>query len=259
MKDVPAQMGADSVKESFCEAASCLEALHAQLALWNRYGIGSGRQRVITFGFSAFLKVLSLNDKPQRSEITKRLGPSSSSGYDFHKSLRLHARRYLVDGEPMTDVMASAGRIVRLQERQSATLALQRLELWRAATPGDILYFSPVVFESPRHLFKVKFEPDFGLRVRGKTTAIHLWNTKHPKLSPGATYAALSLVAQAFETQEGAPEDVGVLSIREPPTAYLLSEVSDRSTIAASIMERMEEIIRGTISPPPPPEDRPTA
>ena len=212
---------------------------------------------MITFGFSAFLKVLSLNDKSQRSEITTRLGPPSSGGYDFHKSLRSHARRYLVDGEPMTDVIASAGKIVRLPERQSATLALQRLELWRAVTPGDVLHFAPVVFESPRHLFKVKFEPDFGLWIGGKATALHLWNTKHPKLAPGMTYAALSLVARAFETQEGAPEDVGVLSIREPPTAYLLSEVSDRSGIAALIVEQMEEIIQGTTPPPPPPEDRP--
>ena len=214
---------------------------------------------MITFGFSAFLKVLSLNDKPQRSEITKRLGPSSSSGYDFHKSLRSHARRYLVGGEPMTDVIASAGRIVRLPERQSAALALQRLERWRAATPGDVLYFAPVVFESPRHLFKVKFEPDFGFRIGGKATAIHLWNTKYPKLAPGMTYAALSLVARAFEIRESAPEDVGVLSIREPPTAYLLSEVSDRSRIAALIVEQVEGIIQGTTPPPPPPEDRPAA
>jgi hypothetical protein len=214
---------------------------------------------VITFGFSAFLKVLSLNDKPQRSAIKKRLGPSSSNGYDFHKSMRQHAHRFLVDGEAMPDVITSAGTIVQLPERLSATLALQRLELWRIATPGAILQFSPVVFESPRHLFRVKFEPDFGLRIGGKNTAIHLWNTKQPNLSPGATYAALWLAAQAFRDQEHAPDDVGVLSIREPPTLYLLSQVRDASAVAASIVERMEETIQETPPPPPLPEDRPPA
>ena len=214
---------------------------------------------MIRYGFSAFLKMLSLNDRPQRTEIRKRLVPSSGGGYDFHKSLRLHARGYLVDGEPMADVIASAGNITRLPERLSAIAALQRLELWRAATPGEILQFAPVEFESPRSLFKVKFEPDFGLRIRGKTTAVHLWNTQRPQLSPGATFAALSLVAQAYQSREDGPEDVAVLSIREPPALYLLSQVRDRSAIAALMVERVEKTIQGTVQPPAAPEDRPAA
>lgn len=212
---------------------------------------------MITFGFSAFLKVLSLSEKRQKSELRRRLGPSTSTGYDFHKSLRRHARRYLVDGEPMADVVASAGRIVRLPERQSAVLALQRLELWRDTTPGEILAFPIVVFESPRHLFRVKFEPDFGLRIAGKPTAIHLWNTKHPPLASGPTYAALTLVAAAFQDEDDLPEDLGVLSIREPAKLYLLSDVSDRSAATASIVEWLEDTIEDTLPPPPPPEDRP--
>lgn len=213
---------------------------------------------MINFGFSAFLKVLSLNDKPQRSAIKKRAIPSSSDGYDFHKSFRRLARRYLIGAEPIADMIALAGKIGPLPERQSAVLALQRLEIWRATTPGKILHVPAVVFESPHHLFTVKFEPDFGLRIGGTTTAIHLWNTKHPKLSANATCAALSLAAQAYESDdEAAPEDVGVLSILEPPTPYLLSQASDRPAAAASIVERIEDIIEGTIFPPTSPEDRP--
>ena len=213
---------------------------------------------MVTFGFSAFLKVLSLNEAPQRTEIRKRLAPSSGGGYDFHKSLKLCARRYLVGGEAMPAVIASASAITRASERQSAIAALQRLEGWRVATPGEIVDISPVVFESPRHLFRVRFEPTLGLRIRGRTTAFHIWNTQRPKLASGPTYAALALVAKAYHSQGDGPDDVGVLSLREPVVAYFLSAVSDPSTLAASLVEHIEEIIGGGPPPPPPrPEDRP--
>ncbi len=212
---------------------------------------------MVTFGFSAFLKILSLNDRPQRTEIKKRLGPPSGNGYDFHKRFRQLARRHLVDGLTLTDVTAAANAITSLAERTSAVAALSRLSLWRAATVGHIISFPPVIFESPSHLFKVKFEPDFGVLLHGKPTAVHLWNTKSPNLAPGATYAALALVTQAFQSQDNRPDDVGVLSLREPSTTYLLSQVPDHSGIAASMVQRIEEIMQGPMHTPPQPEDRP--
>jgi hypothetical protein len=211
-----------------------------------------------TFGFSAFLKLLSMNDKPRRSELRRRFRPAeSSSGYDYHNSFRVRARRYLLDGEPMPDVLASTSTITRLSERLSAVAALQRLEKWRAAMPGTIFGFEPVVFESPAKLFRVKFEPDFGLRVHGQNTAFHLWNTQTPNLAPGRTYAALALVADAYQGHEDAPDDVAVLSVREPPTAFLLSSVMVPSALVASIVDDLEDIIEDTLTPPPPPDDRP--
>jgi hypothetical protein len=81
--------------------------------------------RVIRFGFSAFLKFWSLNAKPQQTELQqtelrKRLAPSSGGGYDFHSSLRRQARRYLAGGEPLANVLTSAGTIKRPVERLSA-------------------------------------------------------------------------------------------------------------------------------------------
>jgi hypothetical protein len=211
---------------------------------------------MVTFGFSAFLKVLSLNEKPQKTEIRKRLAPSSGGGYDFHKSLRQHARRYLVDGEAMRALIASAGTITRVPERQSAIAALERLEAWRAGTPGEILDFGPVVFESPQHLFRVRFEPAFGLRRGGRSTAIHIWNNKRPPLAPGPTYAALALVDQALLGDDHEPDDVGVLSLRESVAAYYLSDGAALTELAASLVQRIEDIIRGG-PPPSSPEDRP--
>jgi hypothetical protein len=110
---------------------------------------------VVTFGFSAFLKILSLNERPQRTAIRKRLGPSSGSGYDFHKRFRQLAHHYLVGGASLPDVIASAQTIVQPAEQASAVAALERLGLWRASAPGKIIDVAPVIYESPHQLFKV--------------------------------------------------------------------------------------------------------
>ena len=212
---------------------------------------------MISFGFSAFLKILSLNEKPHKTEIKKRAGPSAGGGYDYHKSFRLHARRYLIDDAPIDEVLASAENITRSSERLSALSALGRLEIWRSANPGKIVSVSPITFRSPGGFFKVKFEADFGLVTEGGTLAIHLWNTMRPVLSAGPTYAAMTLIAGAFENHKDASVDIGVLSMREPPRLYRLSDVADQTKLALGIVDRLEGTIRGTTPPTPPPESRP--
>jgi len=75
-----------------------------------------------TFGLSAFLKLICLNERPGRTQMRARLSPSTG-GYDFHRSLRLRAHRYLVDGQSMEDIVASIAEIVRAPEQASARLA----------------------------------------------------------------------------------------------------------------------------------------
>jgi hypothetical protein len=212
---------------------------------------------MISFGFSAFLKLLSLNEKPHRTELRRRLGPSTGGGYDFHKSFRLLARRYLVEGAELADVLAAARKITKTAERESALDALQRLEPWRAVHPGTIVTAPSVTFESPSRLFRVHFEADLGLLAHGKITAIHIWNTMRPPLAPGAVYGALTLMAQSFSDQDHAPDDIGVLSMREPMGLSRLSVVADQSALAVSIVARLEEAIRGA-PPAAPPEHRPS-
>jgi hypothetical protein len=211
---------------------------------------------MVNFGFAAFLKFISLNERPQATELRRRLNPTGN-GYDFHKQMKLLARRHMVGGEPMANVLSLAGAIASLPERRAAIAALGRLETWLATNQTQILAFPPATFESPRHLFRVKFEPVFGLRIGGLTAAIDIWNTKAPKLALGPTYAALSLVARAYHDQERWPGSVGVLSLREPEELHLLSDVPDQSGLANSMVERLEDAMRGTPLPPQRPEDRP--
>lgn len=212
-----------------------------------------------TFGFSAFLKLISSNERPGRSQMRARLSPSTG-GYDFHRSLRLRAHRYLVDGEPMEDVVASIAQIVQAPEQLSVRVGLERLEQWRLEHPGVIVPFAPVTYKSPAGLFKVVFTPDFGVRIGRDFVAVHLWNTTTPTLVPRMIYAALSLFAPLYAETDNPPDDVAVLSLRES-RLYRLSEAGRFAALGASLARRIEDMFRDVSDELglPSSEDRPGA
>jgi hypothetical protein len=212
---------------------------------------------VLTFGFSAFLKYLCLSERSRRTELRRRLAPASG-GYDYHRSLRLQARRLLAGNESLAGVLASAATITKLSERQSVTSALQRLAAWRQGVPGIIESCEPSVYESPSKVFRVRFEPDFSIRVAGQRTAFHIWNTQYPRLLQTQCYLALYLAEEGYAQRDDAPDDVGVLSVRDPITAYVLKEAPDLEVVVAAVVDQLEEDISGGGSPPPA-EERPPA
>lgn len=165
-----------------------------------------------TFGFSAFLKIICLNARPQMSAFRGRFLPSTG-GYDYHRSLRLHAHRLLVDGEPLTDLVASAQAVTRASERRSVINGLQWLAAWRAANPGAIFHADPVTFESPTGVFKVQFEPNFGIEINGARVLVHLFNTGSPSLIRRLVYSALRIVRPLYDEGGVTIDDVAVLSI----------------------------------------------
>ncbi|MFS2149749.1 hypothetical protein ACCD05_01385 [Rhizobium sp. Rhizsp42] len=75
------------------------------------------------FGFSAFLKVINANPRPQRTSVRKRCGPSTG-GYDFHKSLRHRVQQVSFNGLSREAVLASTHQISQEPERKSARHAL---------------------------------------------------------------------------------------------------------------------------------------
>jgi hypothetical protein len=214
-----------------------------------------------TFGFSAFLKLLSLNLRPQRREIRQRLLPSDSA-YDFHRSLRLRAYRLLVGGEDLDDLIASAATIANPAERRSVESGLHQLAAWRSENPGAIMRFLPNLFESPEGEFKVSFIPDFGVVIDGVKVAVHIWNTGSIDLVDRMTYAALAVWPTLYENHEEPPDDFAVLSLQEY-RLYRLSDVPDQTALASAVMahlDRLFEEIRGEIGgPPADAEDRPPA
>lgn len=156
-----------------------------------------------TFGFSAFLKLVHLNDRPKRTELRKRLRGTSEKGYDYHRSLRVLAKRLMISRHDLASVLAEAEQIKKLPERNSAKSGLLTLDGWRSAKAGETFESHKVTIESPAGLFKVCFLPDFGVQIGGVKTAVHVWNTIKPPLTSRMVLATLApfydqMAAQGF-------------------------------------------------------------
>lgn len=117
-----------------------------------------------SFGISAFLRIVHMNERPQRTELRRRTVPREG-GYDFHSSLR-RLCRCLMDGEPLESLLTATFAIAQPPERQSAQLGLQRLNAWRILNPGEVLEVPAISVRSPGETFSVKFTPNFGLGLR---------------------------------------------------------------------------------------------
>jgi len=164
-----------------------------------------------TIGFSAFLKLICLNAQPQMSALRARY-TASLGGYDYHRSLRQYAHRLLVDREPLAELVSAAQVIARDSERSSVINGLQWLATWRDSNPGAIFHVPPVTFESPGGVFRVQYEPNFGIELRGSRVAVHIFNTGNPPLIARLVYAALRMMRPEYE-DVFAIDDIAVLSI----------------------------------------------
>ncbi|MCA0022925.1 MULTISPECIES: hypothetical protein [unclassified Mesorhizobium] len=190
-----------------------------------------------TFGTSAYLKLISLNPKPQRTELRKRLSPSDAS-YDFHRSLRLHANRLLAKGEGIESVLESVGRIAKLPERTSAQSGLATLLRWRISHPSKLFEVKSHIYTSPNNVFKLGFSVDFGTVIDGRRCAVHLWNTKNPPISKRLTIGALSLIKQSYPEVD----NLVVLSLLDSQLFWSVEDARYTS-IGHSTALRIEEVI----------------
>jgi hypothetical protein len=215
---------------------------------------------VTTFGFSAFLRLILLNTKPQRTELRSRLA-SKGGGYDFHRSLRLGAHRMLAMGESLDAVLASAEGIVRAPERKSARAGLKSLAKWREENPGADVSLGAATYESPDGNFRVTFLPDFGIRLGQDAVAVHVWNTATPSLDPRFVFAALSLFPPLYIKRDARPDDFAVLSLRLPRLYRLSEAAEDHAPLGRALVERLDRMFeelrdekRGPKKPPKGPE-----
>ncbi|MCQ1572704.1 hypothetical protein NFO65_18405 [Neorhizobium galegae] len=187
-------------------------------------------------GFSAYLKIINSNPRPQRTIVRQRCRPSTG-GYDFHKSFRYRVQQVSFEGVSPAEALASTQQISREPEKRSARLALEQFFEWKGSHPGVMVSAQSIAFESPAGLFKVEFVPDFLLEIGGRRTAVHLWNTQHD-LSGHLVRAALSSVAARYPL-ENRPDDFAVLSLRDH-ILYRWSE-ADRETMALG--ERLLQLL----------------
>lgn len=168
--------------------------------------------RIPNFGFSAFLKLINANDRPQRRILRERHSPAEG-GYDYHKSLRRIVQRIAFEGLSLEQAFAAADTIRNAPERASARRGLERFFSWRATNSGPMSECAPMTFTSPRGLFKVTFQADFIVELNGRTIAVHIWNTQVP-LVRNIVLAATRLVADRFPAERRL-DDYAVLSLQD--------------------------------------------
>lgn len=197
-----------------------------------------------TIGFSAYLKLISLNERPRDTAIRGRVSPKGG-GYDFHRSMKRAAHRLLAESALLEDVLASLAVIKRSSERLSATQALTRLAGWRTNNPGELVSYKSATYTHGSGLFKVAFTPDFGVRPGRVGTAIHIWNTAKPALTPRTVYAALSLFPDLYDGAD-VPDDFALLSLREL-RIFRLSEAGRYAGLGESMAEKVAESFRQAI------------
>lgn len=191
-----------------------------------------------TFGFSAYLKLVSLNERPRGTAIRGRVA-GGGGGYDFHRSMKRAAGQFLGGSVSLEELKASMAAIKRPSERLSATTALTRLAEWRADNPGELVSYPAATYSHASGLFKVNFTPDFGVRLGRLGTAVHIWNTAQPALSARTVYAALALFPDLFD-ELNLPEDIALLSLREPQL-FRLSEAGRYAGLAQSVADNVAE------------------
>jgi hypothetical protein len=169
-------------------------------------------EKIPTFGFSAFLKLISQNEKPQKRTIRERYKPSKG-GYDFHKSLRAKIQLLVENPLAFDSIFESLNTIKNSTERNSDKNGLKNFQIWRQKYTGNLKSADSILVSSPNNIFKVSFTPDFVIELNGRRTGIHIWNTKS-KLSSDLVLAILSLVAKNYDQGKRHLDDFGVLSLQ---------------------------------------------
>lgn len=192
--------------------------------------------QVPKFGFSAFLKLINANPKPQKRLVRDRFRPSTG-GYDFHKSLRLRVQRIAFENLSFQEALASTAEIEKRAERESAIRGLRQFFDWGQKNLGDLSACESFLFSSPKGFFKVEFTPNFLIELNGRRTAVHLWNTRQA-LSAGLVNASLCMVANRHPV-DGRPDDFAVLSLQDGR----LFKWSDATKESAAFGERLLEVL----------------
>ncbi|GLR49452.1 hypothetical protein KYK30_03245 [Shinella yambaruensis] len=193
-------------------------------------------RQIPKFGFSAFLKLINSNPKPQKRLVRDRFRPSTG-GYDFHKSLRQRVQRIAFENLGLQEALASTTEIGKKAERESAIRGLRQFFEWRQRNLGDLSACESFLFSSPKGLFKGEFTPNFLIELNGRRTAVHLWNTRQA-LSARLVNASLCMVANRHPL-EGRPDDFAVLSLQDGR----LFRWSDANKETAAFGEKLLEVL----------------
>ncbi|UHS61159.1 hypothetical protein HRR99_06345 [Agrobacterium vaccinii] len=202
--------------------------------------------RVTTFGFSAFLRLLAQNEKPQRSAV-KRRHITSKGGRNFHRSLHLSIARMLTGKASFKEVIKAARNIKKPAERRYAKVGIVRFLRWYISMGAKGAAYPATTLASPQGFFRVKFDPDCIVNLDGRRTAVHLWNSKE-KINNDQALAALSLVAAKFPLTFDRPDDFAVLSLQSGDIYKWSDANKEHRKLALDLMIHLDRLFTITQS-----------
>jgi hypothetical protein len=216
-----------------------------------------GSSQMTAFGFSAFLKLIHLNERPKRTELRKRLRGQPGRGYDYHRSLRILSKRLMVEKVSLAEVLIDAEDIKKPAERSSAKSGVKMLDEWRKLGVADAAAAEQITVESPSGRYRVNYRPDFRANIAGVTTLVHVWNTMRPDLDSRLVCAALAPFLD--DAQEQGVQALAVLSLRDGEL-YTLRAKEPHMALATLVFASIERLIEqlGDEDRRPPAEDRPS-
>ncbi|WP_435657006.1 hypothetical protein [Brucella pituitosa] len=192
------------------------------------------------FGISAFLRILYLNEKPQKSAVRERLTPREG-GYDFHGSVRRLCTELALNNSDPIEVIESLKNIKKEAERDSARTGLQTFIKWKKENTSKFGLANNVIYSSPKTLFKITFKPNFSLINNDHVTAVHIWNTKKPVLNDHIVRATLSLFPQLYPANE--PDDLAILCLRSKRLIRLGQPSSKIEELGTLLVNKIDKVI----------------
>lgn len=192
------------------------------------------------FGISSFLKILHLNDKPQKTEIRNRFKPTEG-GYDFHGSVRRLCTDLAVNNSDPATIIENLKSIKKDSERDSARIGLQAFIKWKNEHPAQFATVNNVIYSSPQSLFKITFKPNFSFITDEKVTAVHIWNTARPALDDRIVKAVLSLFPGLYTVNK--PDDLAVLCLRSKRLIRLGESDPKVQELGILLIKKIDKII----------------
>ncbi|SCX27349.1 hypothetical protein [Agrobacterium rosae] len=194
------------------------------------------------FGFSAFLRMICLNEKPQKTAIFDRHRPSKEGGYDYHRSLRTSIQKLATGSHSLKEVLVEIAEITKPSERRSTKRGVVRFLRWIIANGNAVTFCDPIFIQSPLGFFKVRFDANCVVEINGRRTAVHVWNTQKPKLSEKEVMAALTLVRRSVDTKTDVIDDFAVLSLQDGRLYKWSDNPTHYSILADSILLQIDRL-----------------
>ncbi|MGV2065865.1 hypothetical protein FY140_17245 [Agrobacterium tumefaciens] len=195
-----------------------------------------------TFGFSAFLRIICLNEKPKRRAILDRHRPSKDGGYDYHRNLRNKIQKLAVGSHDLKEILTEIAKITKPSERRSTKRGVVAFLRWIKANGGSITFCDPIFIDSPSGLFKIRFDANCVVEINGRRTAIHVWNTQKPKLSRKEVLAALTLVRKNVVTEDDSVDDFAVLSLQDNNIYKWSDAPKSQDSLADYILRQLDQL-----------------